>query len=160
MKQRKARGWAHIVLMCLLLAAFVVLSVGSGCAEEYAELTVTREAEAVPSALSADELAEEGAVSSTKEEIGRECDVILTMLPNSPQVRSVMLGPDGVAQYMHAGQVYIDMSSINPVSSREIASPSITQQSGYSRMASLTVLLPQAMLPVSPMMRKTDSSFF
>ena len=58
MKQRKARGWAHIVLMCLLLAAFVVLSVGSGCAEEYAELTVTREAEAVPSALSADELAE------------------------------------------------------------------------------------------------------
>ena len=69
----------------------------------------------------ADELAEEGAVSSTKEEIGRECDVILTMLPNSPQVRSVMLGPDGVSKHMHAGQVFIDMSSINPVSSREIA---------------------------------------
>ena len=69
----------------------------------------------------AEALAEAGAVCATREQIGRECDVILTMLPNSPQVRSVMLGSDGVAQYMHAGQVYIDMSSINPVSSREIA---------------------------------------
>ena len=69
----------------------------------------------------AEELAEAGAVSATKEQIGRECDVILTMLPNSPQVRSVMLGPEGVAQFMHAGQIYVDMSSINPVSSREIA---------------------------------------
>ncbi len=69
----------------------------------------------------AEELASEGAVFASKEQIGRECDVILTMLPNSPQVLSVMLGEDGVARYMHAGQVFIDMSSINPVSSREIA---------------------------------------
>ncbi len=69
----------------------------------------------------AEALAEAGAVAATKEQIGRECDVILTMLPDSPQVKAVMLGPDGIAQYMHAGQVYIDMSSINPVSSREIA---------------------------------------
>ena len=69
----------------------------------------------------AEELAEAGAVCASKAQIGRECDVILTMLPNSPQVRAVMLGPDGVSQYMHRGQVYIDMSSINPVSSREIA---------------------------------------
>lgn len=70
----------------------------------------------------AEVLVKAGASAASKEQIGRECDVILTMLPNSPQVKSVMLGPDGVAQYMHAGQVYIDMSSINPVSSREIAS--------------------------------------
>ena len=70
----------------------------------------------------AEVLVKAGAAAASKEQIGRECDVILTMLPNSPQVKSVMLGPDGVAQYMHAGQVYIDMSSINPVSSREIAS--------------------------------------
>ena len=70
----------------------------------------------------AEVLVKAGAAAASKEQIGRECDVILTMLPNSPQVKSVMLGPDGVVQYMHAGQVYIDMSSINPVSSREIAS--------------------------------------
>ena len=67
------------------------------------------------------ELAEAGAFSATREQIGRECDVVLTMLPNSPQVREVVLGPEGVAQYMHAGQTLIDMSSINPVATREIA---------------------------------------
>ena len=68
-----------------------------------------------------DELVSCGAKAATKEEIGTECDVILTMLPNSPQVKEVMLGEDGVAKYMHAGQIFIDMSSINPVASKEIA---------------------------------------
>ena len=54
-------------------------------------------------------------------EIGETCDVVLTMLPISPEVRSVMLGAGGVAAYMHAGQTFIDMSSINPVASKEIA---------------------------------------
>ena len=64
-----------------------------------------------------DELAACGAKASTKAEIGRECDVVLTMLPNSPQVKEVMLGEGGVAEAMHAGQVFIDMSSINPIAS-------------------------------------------
>lgn len=46
--------------------------------------------------------------------------MVVTMLPNSPQVREVMLGHEGVAQYMHAGQIFVDCSSINPVASREI----------------------------------------
>lgn len=62
-----------------------------------------------------------GAVAATNEEIGKTCDVVLTMLPNSPQVKSVMLGENGVAAQMHAGQTFIDMSSINPVASKEIA---------------------------------------
>lgn len=62
-----------------------------------------------------------GAVASTLKEIGETCDVIITMLPNSPQVKEVMLSEDGVAAYMHAGQVFIDCSSINPVASKEIA---------------------------------------
>ncbi len=61
-----------------------------------------------------------GAVPADKEQIGREADVVVTMLPNSPQVREVMLGHEGVAQYMHAGQIFVDCSSINPVASREI----------------------------------------
>lgn len=62
-----------------------------------------------------------GAVSATNAEIGETCDVVLTMLPNSPHVKSVMLGENGVAAHMHAGQTFIDMSSINPVASKEIA---------------------------------------
>lgn len=68
-----------------------------------------------------DELVACGATAATQQEIGRQCDVVLTMLPNSPQVREVMLGEDGVAAHMRPGTVFIDMSSINPVASKEIA---------------------------------------
>ena len=62
-----------------------------------------------------------GAKAATNEEIGRTCDVVMTMLPNSPHVKSVMLGENGIASYMRPGQVFIDMSSINPIASQEIA---------------------------------------
>ena len=68
-----------------------------------------------------DELAAAGARPATREEIGRECDVVLTMLPNGPEVKEVMLGEGGVASFMRAGSAFIDMSSINPIVSKEIA---------------------------------------
>ena len=68
-----------------------------------------------------DEVVSCGAVAATNEEIGRSCDVVMTMLPNSPQVKEVMLGEGGVGSYMKEGSVFIDMSSINPVASQEIA---------------------------------------
>lgn len=68
-----------------------------------------------------DELAALGAVSATYQEIGEQCDVVMTMLPNSPQVKEVMLGKNGVAAFMKPGTVYIDMSSINPVATKEVA---------------------------------------
>lgn len=67
------------------------------------------------------ELVKAGAKSATNKEIGSTCDVVMTMLPNSPQVKSVMLGDQGVAQFMKEGAVFIDMSSINPMASKEIA---------------------------------------
>jgi 2-hydroxy-3-oxopropionate reductase len=67
------------------------------------------------------ELVEMGARAGTNAEIGSSCDIVITMLPNSPNVKEVMLGENGVANYMNAGQVFIDMSSINPVASKEIA---------------------------------------
>lgn len=67
-----------------------------------------------------EELVACGAKSATYEEIGSQCDVILTMLPNSPHVKSVMLGEGAVANHMKPGSVFIDMSSINPVASKEI----------------------------------------
>ena len=67
------------------------------------------------------ELVEAGAKAATNAEIGETCEVVLTMVPNSPQVKAVMLGEDGVAAHMKPGSVFIDMSSINPVASKEIA---------------------------------------
>lgn len=70
---------------------------------------------------SVDEVVACGAKSATNTEIGESCDLVLTMVPNSPQVKAVMLGEDGVAAHMKPGSVFIDMSSINPVASKEIA---------------------------------------
>ena len=67
------------------------------------------------------ELTALGAEAGTNAQIGECCDLVLTMLPNSPQVKEVMLGENGVGSCMKPGSVFIDMSSINPVASKEIA---------------------------------------
>ncbi len=66
------------------------------------------------------ELVDAGAEHGTLKQIGESCDVVMTMLPNSPQVMEVMLGDEGVASYMREGACFIDMSSINPVDSKYI----------------------------------------
>ena len=63
-----------------------------------------------------------GAKEGSLEEIGRNSDVVITMLPDSPQVKEVMLGEEGVASYMREGTTFIEMSSINPVDSKYICS--------------------------------------
>ena len=73
------------------------------------------------SAAPMEELAACGATAATQQEIGDQCDVVITMLPNSPQVKEVMLGADGVAAHIKTGATFIDCSSINPVASKEIA---------------------------------------
>lgn len=52
--------------------------------------------------------------------VAAECQVIITMLPNSPHVRDVCLGEGGIAQAAEAGSIVIDMSSIDPVESKAI----------------------------------------
>lgn len=55
-------------------------------------------------------------------EVAAEADVLITMLPNSPHVKQVLLGEGGALETLRPGTVVIDCSSINPVASREIAS--------------------------------------
>lgn len=62
-----------------------------------------------------------GAKHADNRTIGAACDIVMTMLPNSPQVKAVMLGEGGVASAMRPGTIFIDMSSINPIASKEIA---------------------------------------
>jgi 2-hydroxy-3-oxopropionate reductase len=53
--------------------------------------------------------------------VAEQADVIITMLPNSPQVKDVIIGEGGVIEGARRGAVVIDMSSIAPLVSREIA---------------------------------------
>lgn len=68
---------------------------------------------------SMEELAACGAHAATRKELAENAEVIITMLPNGPQVREVILGD--VIKDMRPGQIFIDCSSISPVVSKEIA---------------------------------------
>ena len=64
---------------------------------------------------------EGGMVASSIAQATTDVDVVITMLPNYPQVEAVALGEGGVLDSAKPGQLYIDMSSIRPQTSRRIA---------------------------------------
>jgi 2-hydroxy-3-oxopropionate reductase len=64
---------------------------------------------------------------SSPAQVAREVDVVITMLPNSPQVKEVILGEKGVLEGARPGLIIIDMSSIVPQASREIAAKAAEQ---------------------------------
>jgi 2-hydroxy-3-oxopropionate reductase len=59
-------------------------------------------------------------VESTPKAIAEKADIVITMLPNSPNVKAVALGENGLIEGAHEGLVYIDMSSIAPAASQEV----------------------------------------
>ncbi|GAB3204993.1 2-hydroxy-3-oxopropionate reductase [Marinactinospora thermotolerans] len=70
----------------------------------------------------AEQLAQQGgkAASSVAEAV-RDADVVITMVPDSPDVEEVLLGEDGVFANAAPGTLVIDMSTIRPDVSRELA---------------------------------------
>jgi len=59
--------------------------------------------------------------ASSGKEVGENVDVLITMLPNSPHVKSALFDKNGAAEGLKKGTVVIDMSSINPVESQDIS---------------------------------------
>jgi 2-hydroxy-3-oxopropionate reductase len=59
--------------------------------------------------------------AATPMEVAERCELIITMLPNSPEVREVVLGERGILRGARRGSVVVDMSSIAPLVSRELA---------------------------------------
>src|SRR5215467_7338740 len=67
------------------------------------------------SRASVDELTKLGAIASNSpRDVASQVDTIITMLPNSPDVELVALGANGLKEGMKRGQLFIDMSTINP----------------------------------------------
>jgi len=68
------------------------------------------------------ELVAAGAATGTScADVAARSDVVITMLPNSPEVREAVLGPGGVIEGASPGTIVVDMSSIAPLASRDIA---------------------------------------
>ena len=68
-----------------------------------------------------EELREDGALpGASSADVASKSDVVITMLPNSPDVKDVILGRNGVLEGARKGLIIIDMSSINPLASQEV----------------------------------------
>lgn len=72
--------------------------------------------------VAVDEIVAAGATAAaTPKAVAEQADIIITMLPNSPHVKQVILGENGVIEGAKKGAIVIDMSSIAPLVSREVA---------------------------------------
>src|SRR5439155_18479548 len=69
-----------------------------------------------------EELVQDGASrAASPREAASAADIVITMLPNSPDVELVALGDGGIKDAARPGQLFIDMSTINPIVSQKIA---------------------------------------
>jgi 2-hydroxy-3-oxopropionate reductase len=70
----------------------------------------------------ANELGEAGAsVANSPKEVAENADIIITMLPDSPQVSEVVAGEEGVLEGITEGSLIVDMSTISPVVTEELS---------------------------------------
>jgi 2-hydroxy-3-oxopropionate reductase len=68
------------------------------------------------------ELLAEGANEAfSPKEVALQSRLIITVLPDSPDVEMVALGPNGLAEGVSEGDIYIDMSTIAPSSAIKVA---------------------------------------
>jgi 3-hydroxyisobutyrate dehydrogenase-like beta-hydroxyacid dehydrogenase len=81
------------------------------------ELTVYNRTRATADAWVAEHA---GTVAATPAEVGAASDVVITMLVDGEQVRTALLGPDGVAEGAAPGALCVDMSTIAPGQTRAI----------------------------------------
>jgi 2-hydroxy-3-oxopropionate reductase len=68
-----------------------------------------------------DELVKAGAKpAASPREVASASNVVITMLPNSPDVELVALGRDGITEGARAGLLFVDMSTISPIVSQKV----------------------------------------
>jgi 2-hydroxy-3-oxopropionate reductase len=58
---------------------------------------------------------------ASPKEVAQKADIIITMVPDTPDVEKVLFGENGVAEGLSEGKIVVDMSSISPIATREFA---------------------------------------
>ena len=62
-----------------------------------------------------------GVAAKTAKDVAAQSEAVITMLPNSPHVKTAVLGENGVLEGAKPGLILIDMSSIAPLAAQEVA---------------------------------------
>ena len=99
------------------------------------------------------EMVSAGAVAcASPREVAKRAEVIVTMVPDTPDVEAVLFAPNGVAEGLAAGKIVVDMSSISPLATKDFAARINTCGCDYldapvsggevgARAASLTIMV-------------------
>ncbi|HVC51464.1 MAG TPA: 2-hydroxy-3-oxopropionate reductase [Stellaceae bacterium] len=91
-------------------------------------------------------------VCDTLKSIAERSEVVIVMVPDTPDVRDVLFSPDGVAAGLSAGKTVVDMSSISPIETKQFAAEIAKKGCDYvdapvsggevgARAASLTIMV-------------------
>src|SRR5262247_2848165 len=62
-----------------------------------------------------------GQACSNAKEVAQKADIIITMVPDTPDVEKVLFGSNGVAEGLTRGKIVVDMSSISPIETKKFA---------------------------------------
>ena len=57
----------------------------------------------------------------SSKEVAENNDLVITMLPDSPDVEKAALGSDGIFEGIRTGSTYVDMSTISPITTKKLA---------------------------------------
>ena len=68
-----------------------------------------------------DDLRSRATVVANSAAVAHAADIVIAMVPDTPDVANVLFGEDGVAQGLAAGKLFIDMSSISPIETQAFA---------------------------------------
>jgi len=72
-----------------------------------------------------------GTACASARDVAERADVVITMVPDTPDVERVLFGPAGVAEGVSAGKLVVDMSSISPIETRVFAEKLAAMGVGY-----------------------------
>src|ERR1051326_2089550 len=56
-----------------------------------------------------------GSACASTKEVAQKADIVIIMVPDTPDVEKVLFGPNGVCDGLAAGKIVVDMSSISPI---------------------------------------------
>jgi len=62
-----------------------------------------------------------GKACASAKEVAQKSEIVITMVPDTPDVEKVLFGKDGVAEGLSAGKIVVDMSSISPIETKAFA---------------------------------------
>src|SRR5260370_19840524 len=67
------------------------------------------------------DIRDKATVCATIKEVAETSEIVILMVPDTPDVDSVLFGPKGVAEGLSPGKIVIDMSSISPIETKVFA---------------------------------------